>query len=81
MVSVMTNPLTEWDGTRVEGQFYEEDIQRVIVPEDALFHVEKIVQRCDKQVKVRWMDWPSKYDSWIPKLALSSLIGHRKGRT
>ena len=72
---VPTYRLTEWDGTPLEGQFYEEDVQPVTVPDDALFRVEKIVQRRGTQVKVRWMGWPRKYDSWIPKSALIRLSG------
>ena len=69
---VTTYLVTEWEGTPVEGQFYEEYLQAVTVPDDALFRVEKILQRRGTQVKVRWLGWPSKYDSWIPKLALTN---------
>ena len=41
---VTTSQVTEWDGTPMEGQFYEEDLPPVLVPEDTLFHVEKILQ-------------------------------------
>ena len=49
---VTTYRLTEWDGTPVEGQFYEEDRKRITVPDNALFHVEKIVQRHETRIKV-----------------------------
>ena len=69
---VMTYSVMEWDGTPVEGQLYEENLQAVTIPDDALFRVEKILQQRGTQVKVRWMGWPSKYDSWIPKSALTN---------
>ena len=66
---------TEWDGTPLEGQFYEEDVQPITVSDDALFRVEKLMQQRGTQVKVQWIGWPSKYDSWIPKSALTRLSG------
>ena len=46
---------------------------KVDVPDDALFRVEKVLQRRRHEVKVRWKGWPNKYDSWIPKRSLASL--------
>ena len=68
-----TYKIKEWDGTPVKGTFYEQDVQKVDVPDDALFRVEKVLQRRRQEVKVRWKGWPKKYDSWIPKRSLASL--------
>ena len=35
----------------LEGQFYEEDVQHVTVPDDALFFMEQIVQHRGTQVE------------------------------
>ena len=42
------------------------------MPDDALFRVEKVLQRPRQEVEVRWKGWPKKYDSWIPKRSLVS---------
>ena len=68
---VVTYHLEEWDGTPLEGSFYEQDVQKVTVPDDALFRVEKILQRRGHAVKVRWLGWPPKYDSWVPRSSLT----------
>ena len=65
--------IKEWDGEPIEGTFYEQDVQKVDVPDDALFRVEKVLQRRRQEVKVRWKGWPPKYDSWIPKSSLTQL--------
>ena len=70
---VVTYKLDEWDGTAMEGSFYEEDVQKVTVPDEALFRVEKILRRKRSSVKVRWLGWPEKYDSWIPRSALRNV--------
>ena len=70
---VATYKLNEYDGTPLKGTFYEQDVQKVTVPDDAQFRVEKILQRKGQRVKVRWLGWPAKYDSWIPKSSLTKL--------
>lgn len=37
---VVTYKLTEWDGTPIKGTFYEQDVQKVLVRDDALFRVD-----------------------------------------
>ena len=63
---VVTYRLIEWDGTPIEGTFYEPDVQKVQVSDDSLFRVEKVLKRKGRNVLVRWKGWPAKYDSWIP---------------
>ena len=70
---VPTYKIQEWDGTPVEGTFYQEDLQKVHIPDDALFRVEKGVRKRGPNVLVRWKGWPRKYDSWIPKRHLKAL--------
>ena len=53
-----------------EGTFYEEELKKVIPNE--FYRVEKVLKRrhrCGhpKEVLVRWLNWPSKYNSWIPE--------------
>ena len=63
--------LEDWSGDSVEGTFYQQELQAVNVDENAVYSVEKILQRRTKkkrrEVLVRWLNWPKKYDSWIPE--------------
>ena len=63
--------ILDWDGDRVEGTFYESELQAVNVDLSTEYHIEKIVKRRvrnkQKEVLVRWLHWPKKYDSWIPE--------------
>ena len=68
-----TYKILEWDSIRVEGTFHQEDLQKVHVPDDALFRVEKVLRKRGPNVLVRWKGWPCKYDSWIPKRHLKVL--------
>ena len=64
---VPTYKVEEWDGTLVEGTFYEQDLQKVNVKDDDLFRIEKIVKRKGNKVLVRSKGWSVKYDSWMEK--------------
>ena len=63
--------ILDWDGERVEGTFYEPELQPVTIDPTTEYRVEKIlkkrVRNKRKEVLVRWLHWPKKYDSWIPE--------------
>ena len=63
--------ILDWDGERVDGTFYEPELQPVTIDPTTEYRVEKIpkrrVRNKRKEVLVRWLHWPKKYDSWIPE--------------
>ena len=63
--------ILDWDGERVDGKFYEPELQPKTTDPTTEYWVEKILKsrvrsKC-KEVLVRWLHWPKKYDSWIPE--------------
>ena len=62
---VVTYKQTEWNWTPIKVTFYEEDVQKVVVPDDALFRIDKVLKRKCKQVFVSWKGWPKEYNSWV----------------
>lgn len=70
---VPTFRITEWDGTPLEGTFYTQDLQKVRVPDDALFRVEKVLRRKGTKLFVQWKGWPVKYNSWVDKKDVTKL--------
>ena len=66
--------LRDWSGEDIEGSFYESELQAVNVDEMTEYRVEKVLKRRTinkrKEVLVRWLHWPPKYDSWIPEVDL-----------
>ena len=63
--------ILDWDNERVEGTFYEPELQAVDVYLTTEYHIDKIVKRRvrnkRKEVLVSWLHWPKKYNSWIPE--------------
>ena len=59
-----------WDNERVEGTFYEAELQTVDVDLSTEYHIDQILKRRvrnkRKEVLVSWLHWPKKYNSWIP---------------
>ncbi len=67
--------ISEWDGTPVEGTFYEYELQKTEAPEE--WKIEKIVKkgvgRNRGKVYVQWKGWPKKYNSWINENEIKDL--------
>lgn len=61
--------LEDYDGEPIEGSFYEAELQKVKMGGDKAFHVENILKRRvvrgEKQVFVKWKNWPEKFNSWV----------------
>lgn len=63
--------IEDWSGEKIEGTFYEPELQAVNVDDNKEYYVEKVLQKRSRnkrrEVLVRWLHWPKKYDSWIPQ--------------
>lgn len=63
--------LESWDDEKVEGTFYEQELQKIRVDDSTEYYIQEILKRRvrnkRKEVLVRWLHWPKKYDSWIPE--------------
>ena len=70
--TVPTYKVEEWDGTPIQGTFYEQDLQKVGYKDDGVFRIEKIVKRKGDKVLVKWKGWPDKYNSWLDKRAVKT---------
>ena len=67
---VMVYWIRDLGGEEVEGSFYRAEIQPTISNKDTLYKVEKIIKsKKDKKQGtmhlVKWLNWPSKFNSWI----------------
>ena len=69
--------LNDYQNAAISGSFYENELQKVTIPNDKLFVVEKVVQRKRVKkvpwVKVKYKYWPDKFNRWIKKSELVTL--------
>ncbi|CAH3114726.1 unnamed protein product, partial [Pocillopora meandrina] len=70
---VYTYKVKEMDDTPVRGTFYEQDLQKVQIPDDALYRIEKVLKRQGNKVLVSWKGFPPKHNSWLNKKDIQKL--------
>ena len=64
--------ITDLMGEKIEGTFYEQELQKVLVEQD-LFIVEKILKtrkrkNHPREYLIKWRGWPAKFQSWTTDL-------------
>jgi len=61
--------LVDWNDEDVTGGFYEAELQKIELPADGVFKIEKVLKRRvrggKEELLVRWWRWPPAFDSWI----------------
>nr|DAC81401.1 TPA_asm: integrase [Pimephales minnow adintovirus] len=69
--------LRDYDGEALDGVFYGKELQKIIVSKNKSFKVEKILgqkkQGKSTLVLVKWLGWPSKFNSYVDKKTLVDL--------
>lgn len=68
--------LEDLNGEPIEGIFYEQELVKYI-KEDDVYELEKIIQKRTrngrKEVLVKWMGYPHKFNQWIPESSVTML--------
>ena len=69
--------LTDLEGEPLQSIFYEQELQKVSVSEDKEYKIETIVNKRGKgkkeEVFVKWVGYPSKFNSWIKASNIKAL--------
>ena len=60
--------LTDWFGERIEGTFYQKELQKVDINQKP-WKIEHTLDTdgvgCNTRYLVKWLGWPEKFNSWI----------------
>lgn len=69
--------IADLQNEEVEGNFYEQEIQKVFYDEQAVFAIEKIIDqkrvRGSTQYLVKWRGWPNKFNSWVDESTVQNI--------
>ena len=72
----VTYELSDLTGERIKGRFYEPEIQQVLMSNDELFDIDRIIKTRKRNGKIQylvsWKGYPSKFDSWVNEVAAKS---------
>ena len=74
----MTNPMTykleDLNGEKIDGSFYEAELQKTT---QDVFRIEKILKKDKKNgmALVKWRGYSSKFNSWVPMSSLERIKG------
>ena len=62
-------PIKDYNGEEITGTFYQSELQKIDIKDDELWKIEKILKTKgkghNKQLYIKWLNWPHKFDSWI----------------
>ena len=66
--------LVDWHGDRLDGTFYEHELQKVIVPAGKTYRIESELRRRNngREVLVKWFGYPGSFNSWRDVRTLKS---------
>src|SRR5258705_2972979 len=63
-------------GEEVRGVFYESELQRVVVPDEGLYLVEKVIatrrRSGEKEYLVQWQGYPRSFNSWVAEADITA---------
>ena len=61
--------LKDFMDEEIDGYFYEEELQKVTKNLDSVYRIEKVLKKRtrkgQKELLVKWLGWPKKFNSWI----------------
>lgn len=69
--------LTDLNGEVLKGTFYESEMQKVHYNPEDTFKIEKVLKYKgrgrNRKALVKWLDWPSRFNSWIAESEIQDL--------
>ena len=64
------NRIIDWFNKPVKGTFYQKELQKVNRKDTDIFKVDKVLKYKgggrNRLAKIRWLNWPKRFDLWIP---------------
>ena len=61
--------LKDYSGEKIQGRFYQSELQKVVFDETKTFKIDKVLKERgrgqNKESLIRWIGWPRKYDQWV----------------
>ena len=59
--------LKDLNGEKIEGSFYQQELQKTNFKKDNEYIIEKILKTKGNQIFIKWRGYDSSFNSWIDK--------------
>ena len=59
--------LKDLNGEKIDGSFYEQELQKTSFKKDDLFIIEKVLKTSNDKAYVKWRNYVSSFNSWVNK--------------
>ena len=59
--------LKDLNGEKLDGTFYQEELQKTNLKKDNLYIIEKIIKTKNDKIYVKWRGYSNNFNSWINK--------------
>ena len=66
----MTYKITVYNGEKIQGSFYQQELQKT---SQGTFRLEKVLKRQGVKSLVKWIGYPKSFNSWIDTKATVKL--------
>ena len=66
----MTYKITHYNGVDIQGSFYEQEFQKT---SQSTFRIEKVLKIQGDKCLIKWMEYPTSFNSWIDTKAIVEL--------
>ena len=59
--------LKDLNGEKIQGSFYEQELQKTSFKKDDLYIIEKVLKATNDKAYVKWRNYDSSFNSWVNK--------------
>ena len=66
----MTYKITDYNGEKIQGSFYEQELQKTT---QDTFRIEKVLKRMGDKSLVKWVGYNDSFNSWVDNKAMVKL--------
>ena len=68
--------IVHWFDQPMKGTFYQNELQKANIKRDDVQKIDKVIKYKgrgkNKEALVHWLNWPKKFDSWVPALEIKN---------
>ena len=65
--------LKDLNGEKIQGTFYEQELQKTNFKKDDLYIIEKVLKNSNDKAYIKWLNYDSSFNSWVNKSDIKNI--------